>query len=586
MLKVKNDIMAHKLPHIDYSNTTDKAIVIKPVGFNRYSKVLNKSSSNVLPKAELNELVFAAQGGCQKSRDKAINACMRLSVAIAKRYVIYNKSKAIDLMDFIQAGNLGLIKAIDRFKNINDVSFATYAAFYIRAEIMVLFRDMHMIKLPVSPITASEWSETPGKRINGNAPIPVVSIYETVPNIDDSEEPVLYEDVIADPLNHVEYVTMLNSFRTDLKRATNSLHQNDCNHTDGWRQSRIFELYFLAEMQLEDIGGSMVISGERIRQIKDKAITRLRGKRSHMLADYPYYFALYGYRNEEMEWHEKEAFVEHLLGEATKPKPQLASLVCSVCDKPFSTPQSLEQHRRMTHEKPLPESLSPAKYSTDDYIKKVRKAEEAKARLETIEIQKRRITEKAGDKRAREERARAKQQAISVPPPEVNIAIFKKIISRSINKWAWIKSVDPTDIHLAIEMTDNPKTGDGEVCYHVLINGAPTPDNIDFTIDFLGRGNHDVDNIRDFKDWLLIYLMGQNAFVSNCEFQRLAAKYKIKKWSQLSVAFYLSDSELHAGVFIADDVGAAPSLKEQLSLFTEGVANCYNSLTKYIQHES
>lgn len=241
--------------------------------------------------------------GCQLSLDRLVRANLRFVVSVAKQY----QNQGLTLSDLINEGNLGLIKAAQRFDETRGFKFISYAVWWIRQSILqALAEQSRIVRLPLNKVGLTN-------RIS-KALSQLEQEFEREPSV---EELALFLDIDAEEITatmgvasrHVsmdaplgdgeEYSmidTMLNpdaemadtklvhadSLKTEINRSMASL-------TD--RQKEVLCFFFGigidSPLSLEDIGNRYHLTRERVRQIKDKAITKLQtSSRCRLLRGY------------------------------------------------------------------------------------------------------------------------------------------------------------------------------------------------------------------------------------------------------------------------------------------------------------
>ena len=230
--------------------------------------------------------------GDQKSLDRLTKANLRFVVSVAKQY----QNQGLSLPDLINEGNLGLIKAAQRFDETRGFKFISYAVWWIRQSILqALAEQSRIVRLPLnkvgltnriqkafsqleqqferepSPEELAELLEMDLDEVSASLSISSRHVSMDTP-ISEGEDGTLL-DVLENPnadktdgeLDHKE------SLKTEIDRSLKTLTE---------RQKEVICYFFGIgvdhPMSLEDIGERFNLTRERVRQIKDKAITKLR----------------------------------------------------------------------------------------------------------------------------------------------------------------------------------------------------------------------------------------------------------------------------------------------------------------------
>ncbi len=278
--------------------TMDSLVWIDTLGL--YLKETGKFDL-LLPQEE-EELGRRAANGDLKARQTMIEANLRLVVSIAKRY----SNRGMPLVDLIQEGNIGLIKAVEKFNPELGFKFSTYATWWIRQAITRAIADQGLlIRLPVHMV------ETVNK---------VRSLSRTL-TADLGRDPTSEEiaDYLGWPIEKVEYILRLNNDTVSLdtpvgddgdsqimdflpdteaedpeaaaetSAMVRDLHDVLSSLTD--RERRVIELRYGLEdgraRTLEEVGAEFHVTRERIRQIEAKALRKMRHpSRARRLAEY------------------------------------------------------------------------------------------------------------------------------------------------------------------------------------------------------------------------------------------------------------------------------------------------------------
>lgn len=256
----------------------------------------------LLSNEEEKELAIAVENGDLEAKQRLAEANLRLVVSIAKRYV----GRGMQFLDLIQEGNMGLMKAVDKFDYSKGFKFSTYATWWIRQAITRAIADqartiripVHMVETinklvreqrnllqelgqdPTPEQIAERMDMTPDKvrEILKIAQEPV-SLETPIGEEDDSHLGDFIEDEVIE--NPVDYTTRA-VLREQLDEVLDTL-------TD--REENVLRLRFGLDdgkmRTLEDVGKVFNVTRERIRQIEAKALRKLRHpSRSKQLKDF------------------------------------------------------------------------------------------------------------------------------------------------------------------------------------------------------------------------------------------------------------------------------------------------------------
>ena len=247
------------------------------------------------------ELAQAIKKGDRKALEKLTRANLRFVVSVAKQY----QNQGLSLPDLINEGNLGLIKAAEKFDETRGFKFISYAVWWIRQSILqALAEQSRIVRLPLNQVgSLNKISKAFQKFEQENERRP--SAEELAQELDLSVEKVTDSlkvsgrhismdapfvegddyrmlDVLVKDDAPVAYRTLINeSLQKEIDRALATLTE---------RESDIIKMFFgigCQEMTLEEIGDKFQLTRERVRQIKEKAIRRLRqDSRSKLLKSY------------------------------------------------------------------------------------------------------------------------------------------------------------------------------------------------------------------------------------------------------------------------------------------------------------
>jgi len=246
----------------------------------------------LLKREQEQTLAQQIRDGSQTALDSLIKANLRFVVSIAKQY----SNQGLSLEDLINEGNLGLIKAAHRFDEKRGYKFISYAVWWIRqAMLQALAEHSRIVRLPLNRAGTLYRIGKASRQLDqelGRQPTAdeiadrlhlsveevqdTMSIANTHVSLDDPYSDEREDNALVDYLADEEQAspdegTYSNALTEDMEKALNTL---------GERERPILTLYFGLNgeepLTLEDIGKRMNLTRERIRQIKEKAIQRLR----------------------------------------------------------------------------------------------------------------------------------------------------------------------------------------------------------------------------------------------------------------------------------------------------------------------
>ncbi|WP_288276157.1 RNA polymerase sigma factor RpoD/SigA [uncultured Prevotella sp.] len=259
------------------------------------------SKEELLTVEEEVELAARVRKGDQKALETLTRANLRFVVSVAKQY----QNQGLSLPDLINEGNLGLIKAAERFDETRGFKFISYAVWWIRQSILqAIAEQSRIVRLPLNQVSSvnkisqvlSRFEQENERRpsvdeISEQVDLPLEKIDEALSingkhvSVDapfaDGEDNSLLDVLVNDNSPSADKQLVLESLRQEIQKALSCLNE---------RERMIIEAYYgieQPEMTLEEIGTRYGLTRERVRQIKEKAIRRLRNNtQNKMLKSY------------------------------------------------------------------------------------------------------------------------------------------------------------------------------------------------------------------------------------------------------------------------------------------------------------
>jgi RNA polymerase primary sigma factor len=248
------------------------------------------------------QLAKRIKEGDEEALEKLTRANLRFVVSVAKQY----QNQGLSLPDLINEGNLGLIKAARRFDETRGFKFISYAVWWIRQSILqALAEQSRIVRLPLNQVGSlnkinkayskleQEYEREPStEEIAEATDIPVEKVADTLRvsgkhiSIDAplvaGEESTLIEVIPNNDSPSADAELMKESLQKEVERALNTLTE---------RERDVLRLFYGIgvphPLTLEEIGDKFNLTRERVRQIKEKAIRRLRhSSRSKLLLPY------------------------------------------------------------------------------------------------------------------------------------------------------------------------------------------------------------------------------------------------------------------------------------------------------------
>jgi len=237
------------------------------------------------------ELAQRIRKGDKKALEKLTKANLRFVVSVAKQY----QNQGLDLPDLINEGNVGLIKAAEKFDETRGFKFISYAVWWIRQSILqAIAEQSRIVRLPLNQVGSvnkinrelnrfeQEFERKPSvEELAEKTDIPIEKIDETI-NVNgrhvsvdapfsESDDGSLLDVLPNENSPTADRQLQLESLQSEIKSALKTLSD---------RERKVVEAFFgigQPELTLEEIGSKFGLTRERVRQIKEKAIRRLRG---------------------------------------------------------------------------------------------------------------------------------------------------------------------------------------------------------------------------------------------------------------------------------------------------------------------
>jgi RNA polymerase primary sigma factor len=248
------------------------------------------------------ELAGRIKKGDSQAMEKLIKANLRFVVSVSKQY----QNQGLSLPDLINEGNLGLIKAAQRFDETRGFKFISYAVWWIRQSILqALAEQARIVRLPLNKIGSinkinKTYAELEQKFEREPTVLEIAKVLEIAPEdvkeairssgrhvsmdapLLDGEDGNMYDVLLNDDTPGPDKGLLNDSLRKEIERALSTLT---------YREASIIRLYFGLNGKhphtLEEIGEEFNLTRERVRQIKEKAIKRLKHtSRSKILKSY------------------------------------------------------------------------------------------------------------------------------------------------------------------------------------------------------------------------------------------------------------------------------------------------------------
>ena len=248
------------------------------------------------------ELAKRIKEGDHPALERLVKANLRFVVSVSKQY----QNQGLTLPDLINEGNLGLIKAAQRFDETRGFKFISYAVWWIRQSILqALAEQSRIVRLPLNKIGSinkinkayakleQKFERPPtAEEIADLVELSITEVKQSLRNtgrhvsmdapLIDGEDSNLYDVMGSDESPNPDADLMLESLREEIRRALDTLTPREADVVSSY-----FGLNAGHAMTLEEIGEKFDLTRERVRQIKEKAVRRLKQtSRSKILKTY------------------------------------------------------------------------------------------------------------------------------------------------------------------------------------------------------------------------------------------------------------------------------------------------------------
>lgn len=269
---------------------------------NRESESLEKylqeiGKEELLSTDEEVELAQRIRKGDRKALERLTKANLRFVVSVAKQY----QNQGLSLPDLINEGNLGLIKAAEKFDETRGFKFISYAVWWIRQSILqAIAEQSRIVRVPLnqvgsvnkinrmlnkfeqenerrpSSVEISEQTDIPQEKVDEAIMVNSRHVSVDAPFVD-GEDNSLLDVLVNDDAPMADRQLVMESLRSEIATVLKTLNERERNV--------ITAFYGIGqpEMTLEEIGNKFGLTRERVRQIKEKAIRRLRNSTNNKL---------------------------------------------------------------------------------------------------------------------------------------------------------------------------------------------------------------------------------------------------------------------------------------------------------------
>ncbi len=282
-----------------YQLKISKSITLRTASLDKYLQEISR-----MPLVSVDEEVELARRireGDEEALAKLVCANLRFVVSVAKQY----QSQGLTLPDLIDEGNLGLIKAAQKFDETRGFKFISYAVWWIRQSILqALAEQSRIVRLPLNQVgslnkinkTQAKFEQENERRASAQElaemlDLPADKVADTLrvsgrhvsmdAPFSEGEDNTMLDVLVNNDSPNADRELMHESLATEIDRALSTISE---------REREVIKLFFgigCQEMTLEEIGARYGLTRERVRQLKEKAIRSLRNSsRSKLLQAY------------------------------------------------------------------------------------------------------------------------------------------------------------------------------------------------------------------------------------------------------------------------------------------------------------
>lgn len=260
---------------------------------NCLEKYLNEiSKESLLTADEEAQLAQRIKQGDKAAMDKLIKSNLRFVVSVAKQY----QSQGMSLSDLINEGNLGLIKAVEKFDETKGFKFISYAVWWIRQSIMMaLVEKVRTVRIPFNQVNTlghiKRVQHEYEQRYNREADLHELSteLHLDFNHLKDVIRGSSHPVSLDQPINNEESDTCIGELLEDKNmESTDGLVNRESVQQDVHRslknlkprEAEVLKMYFgigfIEQFSIEQIADRLELTRERVRQVKDKAIRKLK----------------------------------------------------------------------------------------------------------------------------------------------------------------------------------------------------------------------------------------------------------------------------------------------------------------------